>query len=50
MEEQLYQEEQMQIEVQARTVFLFAAEFGNQGIEHLMNVLNELKERLKNED
>lgn len=50
MEEQLYQEEQMQIEIEARNVFLFAAEYGNQGIDHLMQVLNELKERLKDED
>lgn len=48
MEEQLYPEEQMHIEVKAREVFLFAADFGNQGIEHMMNVLNELKERLDN--
>lgn len=50
MEEQLYTEEQMQIEVEARRTFLFAAEFGNQGIDHLMQVLNELKERLEDED
>lgn len=50
MEEQLYQEEQMQIEIEARNAFLFAAEYGNQGIDHLMQVLNELKERLKDED
>jgi hypothetical protein len=46
MEEQLYPEEQMQIEVEAINVFLFAAEYGNQGIDHLMQVLNDLKERL----
>jgi len=50
MEEQLYTEEQMQIEIQARNAFLFAAEYGNQGIDHLMQVLNDLKERLENED
>lgn len=49
MEEQLYPEEQMQIEVEARNAFLFAAEYGNQGIDHFMQVLNELKERLKDE-
>jgi hypothetical protein len=47
MEEQLYPEEQMQIEVEARNVFLFAAEYGSQGIDHLMQVLNDLKERLE---
>lgn len=50
MEEQLYPEEQMQIEIQARNAFLFAAEYGNQGIEHLFSVLETLKERLKEQN
>jgi hypothetical protein len=47
MEEQLYPEEQMLIEQQAIEAFLFAAEYGNTGIEHLMNELNILKERIE---
>lgn len=50
MEEQLYPEEQMQIEVEARNVFLFAAEYGEQGVEHLFFVLAELKERLNEQN
>lgn len=50
MEEQLYPEEQMQIEIEARNAFLFAAEYGNQGIEHLFSVLGTLKERLNEQN
>lgn len=46
MEEQLYPEEQMQIEIEARNVFLFAAEYGEQGVEHLFSVLADLKKRM----
>jgi hypothetical protein len=47
MEKQLYPEEQMLIEQQAIEVFLFAAEYGNAGIEHLISEINGLKERLE---
>ena len=49
MEEQekgLYPEEQMHIEKVALEAFLFAAEFGEDGINHLINELNGLKERM----
>ncbi|MDR1755582.1 MAG: hypothetical protein LBR65_01290 [Culturomica sp.] len=46
MEEQLLPEEQMQIEVEARNAFLFAAEYGNPGIDHLMAVIADLKVRM----
>ena len=47
MEEQgLYPEEQMMIEQAALEAFLFAAEYENQGIDHLISVLNNLKERM----
>lgn len=43
----LYPEEQMMIEQQALEAFLFAAEYGEGGIDHLINELNRLKERLE---
>lgn len=43
----LYPEEQMQIEKVAIDAFLFASEFGNDGINHLIRELNGLKERLE---
>jgi hypothetical protein len=46
MEEQLLPEEQMQIEVEARNAFLFAADYDIEGVNHLMTVLAELKQRL----
>jgi hypothetical protein len=46
MVEQLLPEEQMLIERQAIDAFLFAAEYGDAGIEHLIRELEELKERL----
>lgn len=46
MKDKLLPEEQMIIERQAIETFLFAAEYGNAGIEHLINELKRLKERL----
>lgn len=43
----LYPEEQMHIERKALDVFLFAADFGDGGIDHLMKSLEQLKERLE---
>lgn len=45
--EELYPEEQMRIEQQALEAFLFVADYGIVGIEHLINELNGLKERLE---
>lgn len=50
MDEQLYTEEQIQIEIQARTMFLFAADYGKNGVDHFLKVFIELKERLGDED
>jgi hypothetical protein len=49
MEEQrgLYPEEQMQIEKVAIKAFLFASDFGEDGVNHLINELKGLKERLE---
>ena len=49
-DERLYTEEQIQIEIQARTIFLFAAEYGKQGVDHLITEMNILKDRFDNED
>ncbi|MDR2910734.1 MAG: hypothetical protein LBV47_05150 [Bacteroidales bacterium] len=46
MEEQLLPEEQMRIEQQAIEAFLFAAEYGDAGINHLINAIKVLKKRL----
>ena len=45
-DERLYTEEKIQIEIQARTIFLFAADYGKNGIDHFLKVFIELKERL----
>ena len=47
MNEELYPEEQMRIEQQALEAFLFAADYGSAGINHLIDELNGLKERLE---
>ena len=46
-EKGLYPEEQMQIEKVAIEAFLFASEFGENGVNHLINELKGLKERLE---
>lgn len=43
----LYPEEQMLIEQQAIEAFLFAAEYGEAGIDHLLGEIQGLKERLE---
>lgn len=48
MEEELYPEDQIRIEKTAIEAFLFAVEYGSEGVEHLLNKLNDLKEKFEN--
>ncbi len=46
MEEKLYVEDEMRIEMDARKAFLSVAEYGTPGIDHFMKTLVHLKQRL----
>jgi hypothetical protein len=50
MDDKLLPEEQMLIEQQAIEAFLFAAEYGNAGIKHLISELEALKERFEDNE
>lgn len=45
-EDVLYPEVEMMIEQEAYKAFLSAAEYGNDGVEHLIKTINQLKERM----
>ena len=45
-EDALYPEVEMMIEQEAYKAFLSAAEYGNDGVEHLIKTINQLKERM----
>ncbi len=46
-EDGLYPEVEMMIEQEAYKAFLSAAEYGNEGVEHLLRTIEQLKERME---
>lgn len=46
-EEGLYPEVEMMIEQEAYRAFLEAAEYGSEGVEHLLRTIEQLQERME---
>lgn len=46
-DDELYPEVEMMIEQKAYESFLFAAEYGSDGVKHLIDVIENLKKRME---
>lgn len=45
-DEMLLPEEEMQIEIEARKAYLFASEYGSNGVDHFLKTLSGLIDRM----
>lgn len=45
--EELYPEEEMMIEQEAYKAFLSAAEYGSEGVKHLVSTIEQLQKRME---